>query len=225
MHIPDGYLSPVTYLPAYAVAVPLWVHAFRRVRRLLNEETLPFISALTALSFMIMMLNIPIPGGTSGHAIGTAVIAILFGPWTGFLSVSLVLLIQALLFGDGGITSFPINALTMGCIAAFTAAWLYPFLEKRIRRSVAAFLSGWSSIVLASVGIALALGIQPVIAADSAGKPLFFPFPISVTVPALVGAHMLFFGVAEGIFTVLVLNFVRRIRPEGFPVEVRDEEE
>ncbi len=198
------------------MAAPLWVYAFRRVKILLDEETLPFISAMTALSFVIMMLNVPIPGGTSGHVIGTAVIAILFGPWTGFLSVSLVLLIQALLFGDGGITSFPINALTMGWVAAFTAAWLYPILEKRVSQGVAAFVSGWSSIVLASVGVALALGIQPMIASDGAGKPLFFPFPISVTVPALVGAHALFFGVAEGILTLLVLNFVRRIHPEGF---------
>ncbi len=216
MHIPDGYLSPLTYLPAYAVAAPLWVHAFRRVRRILNEETLPFISALTALSFMIMMLNIPVPGGTSGHAIGTAVIAILFGPWTGFLSVSLVLLIQALLFGDGGITSLPVNALGMGLIASFTAAWAYPVLRKKFPQSVAAFLSGWSSIVAASILIALALGIQPLIASDAGGNPLFFPFSLSVTIPALVGAHLLFFGVVEGIFTVLVLSFVRRIRPESF---------
>lgn len=216
MHIPDGYLSPLTYLPAYAVAVPLWIHAFRRVKRHLNEESLPFLSALTALSFIIMMLNIPVPGGTSGHAIGTAVIAILFGPWTGFLSVSLVLLIQALLFGDGGITSFPVNALAMGGVAAFTAAGAYPLLRKRFRESVAVFLSGWSSIVFASIGVALALGIQPMIASDAGGRPLFFPFSLSVTVPALAGVHFLLFGVIEGIFSVLVLNFVRRIRPEGF---------
>ncbi len=224
MHIPDGYLAPQTYLPAYAVAAPLWIHALRRVKSDLDEETLPFLSALTALSFVIMMINIPIPGGTSGHAVGTAVIAILFGPWAGFLSVSLVLLIQALLFGDGGITSFPVNALAMGWIAAFVAAWLYPFFQKRVRPSVAAFLSGWASMLCASAGIALALGIQPMIASDPEGKPLFFPFPLSMTVPALVGAHLLFFGVVEGIFTLLVLNFIGRIRPEGFSKAGDDDE-
>ncbi|MEO1923930.1 MAG: energy-coupling factor ABC transporter permease, partial [Nautiliaceae bacterium] len=91
MHIADGYLSPTTVLVSYAVAVPLWVYGFKKLKEKLNEETLPVIGALAALSFIIMMFNVPVPGGTSGHAIGASLIAIIFDPWIAFVSVSLVL--------------------------------------------------------------------------------------------------------------------------------------
>jgi len=70
-------------------------------------------------------------------------------------------------------------------------------------------------VVAASLLIAVVLGIQPMIARDSAGNPLFFPLPLSVTIPALVGAHILFFGVIEGIFTILAIRFIGRLRPDG----------
>ena len=81
MHIPDGYLSPITCIATYAAALPLWVIAFKKLKQDLNETTLPLIASLSALSFIIMMFNIPIPGGTSGHAVGASLIAILFGQW------------------------------------------------------------------------------------------------------------------------------------------------
>ncbi|MFK5881975.1 MAG: energy-coupling factor ABC transporter permease, partial [Sulfurospirillum sp.] len=119
MHIPDGYLSPTTVVATYAVVAPLWVYGFKKLKASLNEETLPLIGALSAMSFIIMMFNIPIPGGTSGHAVGAALIAILFNPWIGFVSVSLVLLIQAVVFGDGGISTLAANALSMAFVGSF----------------------------------------------------------------------------------------------------------
>ncbi len=211
MHIPDGYLSPQTYIPAYAVAIPALTYGIKKLKEILNEETYPFIATLTALSFLIMMINIPIPGGTSGHAIGTAVISILFNPWIAFVSVSFVLLIQSLIFGDGGITAWSINSIGIGFIASFSAYYSYKLLKK-INKNLALFLSGWSSIVLASLFIALALGIQPIIAHDQNGKPLYFPFDLSITIPALVGAHMLYFGIVEGIYTLIVVKFIEKIK-------------
>ncbi len=214
MHIPDGYLSPETYIPAYLGFLPLALYAYKKVKKNLTNETLPFLSTLTALSFIIMMFNIPIPGGTSGHAVGAAAIAILFGPWTGFLSMSIVLFIQALVFGDGGITSYPINAFSMGFVSSFTAFYVYIVIKKYLKNSATAFLSGWISIVMASLSSSIFLGIQPLIASDASGHPLFFPLNLSVTIPAMVGSHILFFGVAEGIFTLLTLEFVRKLNPE-----------
>ncbi|EDP74010.1 energy-coupling factor ABC transporter permease [Hydrogenivirga sp. 128-5-R1-1] len=133
MHIPDGYLSPQTYIPAYAVAIPALTYGIKKLKEILNEETYPFIATLTALSFLIMMINIPIPGGTSGHAIGTAVISILFNPWIAFVSVSFVLLIQSLIFGDGGITAWSINSIGIGFIASFSAYYSYKLLKKLIK--------------------------------------------------------------------------------------------
>ncbi|ADV45354.1 cobalt transporter CbiM [Nitratifractor salsuginis] len=206
MHIPDGYLSPATVVLTYAVAVPLWITGFKRLRRELNEETLPLIGALAALSFIIMMFNIPIPGGTSGHAVGAALIAILFSPWVAFVAVSLVLLIQALLFGDGGISTFAANALSMAFVGSFVGYYVFTWLKNR---SYAPFAAGWSALVASSVLTAFLLGIQPIFWHQGA-QPLYFPFSLRVTFPALVLPHMLFFGVAEGIFTALVYRYLHQ---------------
>ncbi|MDD3342682.1 MAG: cobalt transporter CbiM [Sulfurospirillaceae bacterium] len=204
MHIPDGYLSPLTCIITYAAALPLWVIAFRKLKEKLDEQTLPLIASLSALSFIIMMFNIPIPGGTSGHAVGASLIAILFGPWVASLCVSLVLLIQALIFGDGGITTFAANALAMGFMASFSTYYIYRFFE---RKAFAPFISGWVGIVSASTMVAVILGIQPLIA-SSEGKPLYFPFGLDLAIPAVIGSHMLFFGVVEGIFTLIAYRYI-----------------
>jgi len=204
MHIPDGYLSPVTVGATYAVMLPLWVYGLKRLKASLNEETLPLIAALSAMSFVIMMFNIPVPGGTSGHAVGAALIAILFSPWVAFISISLVLLIQAVIFGDGGISTFAANAMSMGFVSSFAGYYGFVFLKKF---KFAAFFGGWISAVAASFVVALILGIQPIFWTD-AQKPLYFPFDLTITIPALVGSHMLFFGLVEGIFTALIYKYI-----------------
>lgn len=211
MHIPDGYLSPPTYITTYAVVSPLFIYGLKKAKKNLTEESIPLLSALTALSFLVMMLNIPIPGGTSGHVIGAAVIAILFNPWIAFLSISLVLIIQAFLFGDGGITALAVNSFAMGFLPAFTGSYFYRFSKKIMNEKVALFLSGWSSIIAASIVIALVLGIQPLIASDDLGNPLYFPFDLRVTIPTIVGSHILYFGIAEGIYTMIVIKFMKKI--------------
>jgi len=211
LHIPDGYLSPETYITSYIAGIPLFAYGIKKLKKTLNEKTLPLIATLTALSFLIMMINVPIPGGTSGHAIGTAVLSIIFDPWIAFVSISLVLLIQALIFGDGGITALAVNSIAMGFVAGWTGYVAYHLL-KRFNKTLALFLSGWSSIVASSFVVAVVLGIQPLIAKSPDGKPLFFPFDLSITVPALVGSHMLYFGVIEGIFTVLTVKFIEKIQ-------------
>jgi len=211
MHIADGYLSPATCMVSYAIVLPLWAVAFKKLKENLNEETMPLIASLSALSFIVMMFNIPIPGGTSGHAIGVGIISILFGPWIGFLSVSLVLFIQALLFGDGGLSTLAVNSLGMGFAGAFSASFIYG-LTKKYKYSL--LLSGWASAVGASVVIALVLGVQPYFGADSGGNPLYFPFGLDVTIPAIIGSHILFFGVVEAIFTQLSYKFLTKLEPE-----------
>ena len=209
MHIPDGYLSPLTCIATYAAALPLWVIAFKKLKEQLDETTLPLIASLSALSFIIMMFNIPIPGGTSGHAVGAALIAILFGPWVAALCVSLVLLIQALIFGDGGMTTFAANALAMGFMASFCAHFIF---SKMQAKAYAPFISGWVGIVASSLVVAILLGIQPLIATTANGEPLYFPFGLALSLPAVVGSHMLFFGIVEGIFTGLAYRYIVKNR-------------
>ena len=216
MHIPDGYISPTTLTVSFLVAIPLWVKAFKKPKDVLDEESLPLLSSLAALSFIIMMFNIPIPGGTSGHALGVALIAMIFGPWVGFLALSLVLLIQALIFGDGGIGTFALNSLAMGFGGAFSAYYTYKLLKGK---KFAYFGAGWMSAVISSLIVALTLGIQPLIA-SSGGKPLYFPLGLSATIPALVGSHMLFFGIVEGIFTQLAMKVIKKLEPKLANIEV-----
>ena len=102
MHIPDGYLSPSTCLTLGAAMVPVWAVAAKKVKVRVQSRQVPLMAMGAAFSFVIMMYNIPLPGGTSGHAVGGALLAVVLGPWAACICVSVALVIQALLFGDGG---------------------------------------------------------------------------------------------------------------------------
>lgn len=132
MHIPENYLSPSTCAVMGAVMVPVWLVAVSKVRRHVPQEKLPLLGIAAALSFLSMMFNVPLPGGTTGHAVGGTLIAILFGPYAACLSVSVALLIQALFFGDGGILAFGANCFNMAFVLPFTGYAVYQFLRKRL---------------------------------------------------------------------------------------------
>lgn len=208
MHIPDGLISPQTYLPLLAVALPLWIVAGRRLHATLGDEALPRLAVFTALAFLLSTLMLPLPGGTSGHAVGVALLAIVFGPWIGFMAYSLVLLLQALVVGAGGVTALPVNALAMGFVGAWTAVGLFRLLRP-LNEMLAVLAAVWVSVVLAALLVALVLGIQPWIAQAPDGSPRFFPFGPLITVPALVLPHMLI-GVGEAAFTWLVYRHALR---------------
>ena len=102
MHIPDGYLSPVFSLGSGVVTVPCWVIGARKVNTVLNNRTLPLLAIFSAFSFTLMLFNVPVPGGTTAHAVGGPLIAVVLGPWAAVIGISTALIIQALFFGDGG---------------------------------------------------------------------------------------------------------------------------
>ena len=208
MHIPDGFIAPEMYLPAYGVAAGLWTYGLRRLQAGLGEETIPRLAVLTAFSFVVMMVMVPLPGGTSAHATGIALLAILFGVWTAFMAVSLVLLLQALLFGGGGVTALPVNALAMGMVGSMVAWYTYRLLRP-VNEGFAVVAAGWLSINVSALLVALALGLQPVIAHGEDGQPLFFPFGLSVTLPAVMLPHAVI-GIGEGVLTLLMWRFIRR---------------
>lgn len=208
MHVPDGFLSPQTYLPAYAAAAGAWAYAVRELRRRVDETLLPRLAVLSALGFVLMSVMLPLPGGTSVHASGIGILAVVFGPWITFAAVSLVLLLQALVFGAGGITVLPVNALAMG-LGGSVAACLGYRLLKPVDERAGLFAAGWLATVVPAVLVAVVLGIQPAIAHSAAGQPLFFPFDLAVTLPAVVVPHAIL-GVGEGLLTVLVVGFLRR---------------
>lgn len=207
MHIPDGFLSPQTYLPAYAVAAGAWGWAARGLRHDLDETTVPRLAMLTALAYGLGLVMVPIPGGTSGHALGVAILALVFGVRSAFIAYSLVLLLQSLLFGAGGITALAVNALAMGLVGAAAAVGTRKLL-RRLGETVSVAAAAWVSVVVPGLVVALALGIQPIIAHQPDGSPLFFPFGLPVTLPAVLIPHALI-GLGEAVLTVLVFRYVK----------------
>lgn len=210
MHIPDGLISPQTYLPALALAVPLWALAGRKLRARLGDEMLPRLAVFTALAFLMSTLMLPLPGGTSGHAVGVGMLALIFGPWIAFLAYSLVLLLQALVVGAGGITSLPVNALAIGFVGAWVAILLHAGL-RRFGEAVAISVAVWLAVMVSALLLALVLGLQPWIAQAPDGTPRFFPFGPAITMPALLIPHALI-GAGEAALTLLIVRHARKRR-------------
>jgi cobalt/nickel transport system permease protein len=216
MHIPDGYLGPPTYIAAYAACAPLWGMAARRVQAGLTARQAPLLAIAAAFSFVVMMFNIPLPGATTGHAVGGVVIAIAAGPWGAALSISVALVIQALLFGDGGITAIGANCLNIAFVMPFTGYAVYRLLARplssRTGQAVAAGIGGWIGLTAAAFTAALMFGVQPLLHTAPDGRALYAPYPLSVTVPAMVLEHLLLFGLVEGLLTGLVVYYLQLSR-------------
>jgi cobalt/nickel transport system permease protein len=211
MHIPDGYLSPQTFVPLYGASFVFWAVALKKIKQELSARYIPYLAMAAAFSFLIMMFNVPIPGGTTGHAVGAGIIAILLGPWAAVLAVSVVLIIQAIVFGDGGITAIGANCFNMAVVMPFVSYWVFKLIKGRANGGArlygAAFLAGWVSLLVAAVVTGFEFGIQPLIASGPDGKPLYAPYPLSIAVPAMAVEHMLVFGILEGLVTALLLKY------------------
>ena len=132
MHIPDGYLSPQTCGAFGAAMVPVWAGAARRVRRVVRSRFVPLIAVGAAYCFLVMMFNVPIPDGTTAHAVGGVLVAVLLGPWAAVIAVSTALLIQALFFGDGGVLAFGANAFNMAFVMPFVGYGAYRLISGRL---------------------------------------------------------------------------------------------
>ncbi|MCX6967329.1 MAG: cobalt transporter CbiM [Verrucomicrobia bacterium] len=214
MHIPDGYLSPVTCAAMYAAAAPFWMVALRRVQRALSTRLVPLLSVCAAFSFVVMMFNLPLPGGTTGHAVGMAVTTIVLGPWASLLVLSLALLIQAVFFGDGGITAFGANCFNMAVVGSLVAHLVYRTVSGRSaitspRRVVAAALAGYVAINTSALLAAIEFGLQPLLFHDASGAPLYAPYPLGIAVPAMMLGHLALAGLAEGILSAGVVAWLQ----------------
>lgn len=218
MHIPDGYLGPTTYGVMYGIMVPVWAVASRKLNRTLKARQAPYLALGAAFSFVIMMFNIPVLGGTTGHATGATLIAILIGPWAATVAVSVALIIQALLFGDGGITAIGANCFNIAAAGAFAGYWIYRLLATNSRpadrrRLFAGGMAAYVSLNLSALLTAIQLGIQPLIAKSPDGRPLYAPFPLEVTIPAMALEHLFIFGLVEAAVTVLVIKYFQKNEP------------
>ncbi len=219
MHIPDGYLGPLTYGMMYAATVPFWAIASWKMNRTLKAKQAPYLAIGAAFSFVIMMFNIPIFGGTTGHATGATLISILIGPWAATIAVSVALIIQALLFGDGGVTAIGANCFNMAIAGVFVGYGIYRLVSLGSaigsrRRLVAGAVAAYVSLNISALLTAIQFGIQPIIERSSSGQPLYAPFPLSVAIPAMAIEHLFLFGFVEAAVTALVIRYFQKNEPE-----------
>lgn len=217
MHIPDGYLSPQTTVAAFAVMVPLWSLAAYKVKNVLQHRQIPLIALLSAYSFVIMMFNIPV-GASSVHAVGAVFIAILLGPWAACLAVSSALVIQAFVFGDGGILAIGANCFNMAVVMPFAGYFVYSLIAGKScpsskRNMIGACIGSYAGINLAALCAAVEFGIQPILFTGADGNPLYGYYPLSVSVPAMMFEHLLFAGLAEGILTAGAVKYIASFAP------------
>lgn len=218
MHIPDGYLSPSTCATLYAAAVPFWYVAFARVKRLMHTRLVPLLAVTSAFCFVIMMFNVPLPGGTTGHAVGVGAATVVLGPWAAMLSLSIALLIQALFFGDGGITSLGANCFNMAIVGSLVAHMVYRIVAGKTplassRRIAAGALAGYTAINASAFLAACELGIQPLFFKEATGAPLYAPYSLHIAIPAMMIGHLTFAGLAEFFVSAGVVAYLQRTHP------------
>jgi len=216
MHIPDNYLSPSTCAVMGAVMLPIWRRAVKKVKEEVSKRKMPVLGVCAAVSFLIMMFNVPVPGGTTAHATGAVLAAILIGPYAATISVTIALLIQALFFGDGGILAFGANCFNMAFAMPFAGYFVYKFIKSKVNSDkgdyIAAFVGGYFGILVAAFLTAVEFGIQPMLFKDALGVPIYCPYGLNVSVPVMVLPHLLV-GLLEGAITAGVYAYVKKISP------------
>ncbi len=203
MHIPDGFLSPQVFVPFWMVAVSALAYALRKTKQVLKDKMIPLMGVMAAFIFAAQMLNFPVLGGTSGHLLGGVLAAVTLGPFAGCIVLSLVLIVQCLIFQDGGLTALGANIFNMAIVGTILGYYFYRiirqvFFKKNILMAV--FISAWVSVVLASLFCAIELSLS--------GTSI-----LKIVLPAMLFVHI-FIGIGEAIITTLVISFILRVRPD-----------
>ncbi len=209
MHIPDGFLAHGIWIGLDAAAVPALAWCARQSRAHAEESRAPMLGVMGAFIFAAQMLNFPVAPGTSAHLVGAALLAILFGPHTAALVMAAILLVQALLFQDGGLTALGANFWNLG-IVGVVLGWLPYSLSQRAGgkfRAAAIFAGAWLAVVGSAAAVALELALSGVA-------------PMSLLLASLVGAHAVS-GLAEGALTLAAVRMIEKLNPDlvRHPVE------
>lgn len=206
MHIPDGYLSLPVSLVTGVIAIALIALSLNRVQSEYKERTVPLMGVSAAFIFATQMVNFPIIGGTSGHLLGGTLAGILLGPWAGSLVMSVVFIVQAVMFQDGGLTALGANITNMGLIGTFGGYYFYRSIRSLVGRntwfgmSVGTAIASWTSVVLAAALCAVMLALSDTV-------------PLSVGLTAMLSWHFMI-GIGEAFITLAVTSFIWNTRPE-----------
>jgi cobalt/nickel transport system permease protein len=202
MHIPDGFIPIPQGIVYWVIALVFIVLALRWAKNEMTEEKIPLIAVLAAAIFALQSFNIPVSMGTSGHLVGGALAAIVLGsPFAAVFILTLVLIVQGVLFGDGGITVMGANIINMGVIGGFVGFYGFKGLMAATKNiSVSAFIAAWLACVVPALAAAFELSL--------AGS---FPFEVGMIT---MGAYHAVIGIIEGLVTVIAINLILRVRPD-----------
>jgi cobalt/nickel transport system permease protein len=206
MHIPDGFLSLPVIGVTWILAIALLALALKRVELEYRDRAVPLMGVCAAFIFAAQMINFPIPGGTSGHLLGGTLAGVLLGPWAGALVMSVVFIVQGLLFQDGGITAMGANIFNMGLIGTFGGYYLFRGIRNLVGRHrlkglvVGSAMASWISVMVAAACCAIELAVSGTV-------------PLPVALAAMLGWHALI-GLGEALITVSTATFIWRTRPD-----------
>jgi cobalamin biosynthesis protein CbiM len=207
MHVPDGFINAPVSAAAGVVAVAGIGLALRQSRRELDDRTAPMAGLVAVFVFAVQMLNFPVGAGTSGHLMGGALAAILVGPWTGALAVSVVVIIQALMFADGGLSALGLNVVNIAFVTVLVGWPVFRLLARTLPRSRGAWVgAAFVAAFLSVPASALAFGLEYAIGGNGT-------YAVSTVLAAMVGTHVVI-GIGEGIITALTVGAVLAVRPD-----------
>jgi len=195
----------------------------------MKARVVPLIALFSAFAFALQMFNVPLPGGTTGHAVGATLLAIVLGPWGAVVGLSVVFLLQALFFGDGGILAYGANVFNMAIVMPLAGYGLYRILVSVFPRrpATAAAIASYIAIILAALFAAMELGLQPLLFHAADGTPLYAPYALKIALPAMLVPHLLVAGPIEALVTGLVVAFLLRtkmplgVMPQPRPLRLR----
>jgi len=207
VHIPDGFINTGVSIGAGVAAVGALTVCVRKTADVLEERQAPMAGLVAAFIFAVQMLNFPVAGGTSGHLLGGVLAAVLVGPWAGAVCLAVVLLVQALLFADGGLSALGLNIVNMALVTAFGGYAVYAVLRKILPKSR-------TGVMIAS-GVAAGAGVVLASAAFTAEYALGGQGGASIraVAGAMIGTHLLI-GIGEGVITALTVGAVLAVRPD-----------
>jgi len=206
LHIPDGLMDPLVAAAGWLVAFAVLALTTRALNRKMDDRQIPLMAVLAAGIFVAQMLNFPIGAGTTGHLVGAALAAILLGPYAGMAVMMVILAIQCLLFGDGGITALGLNFVNMGIIGCLTGHYVFRAFPDKYR-TAGIFAAAWLAVFLGALACALELSLSHVMSGGSFGIAPAIAFPLMSVYHAVI-------GVGEAIVTTGILAYLGQVAPE-----------
>ncbi len=207
MHIPDGFIDLPTSIAFTAVSTAAVGVALKKAKSELSEKTAPLAGLTAVFIFAVQMLNFPVAAGTSGHLLGGTLAAVLVGPWVATLALTIVLLLQALLFADGGLTALGLNVFNISILAVWIAYFIFLILKKILPKTKTSLIVSSAIAALISVPVsAFGFWVQYAIGGNAT-------FPLETVLTAMISTHILI-GIGEAIITVLTISAIMASRSD-----------